>query len=392
MNENYTVIEVNDKNKAREFIEFQVWLYNSDENYIRPLDSDVEEVFHPSSNKFFRNGECTRWILKNKNEKTIGRVAAFIDKAVAFKQDQPTGGMGFFDCINDQEAANLLFDTCKNWLKERGMEAMDGPINFGDRGRWWGLLVDGFTEPNYCVPYNSPYYIGLFENYGFKNYFNQYTYHRLINNEGLSDSIREKAERIFKNPAYSFSYSKKKNLEKIAEEFTIVYNQAWTKHSGVKSFTKAHAMALLNSIKPIIDEKLFWFAYYEGEPVAFFIMIPEFNQVVKYFKGKLSVLAKIRFLYHKLRNKWHKAFGIIFGVVPNHQGKGLEAAIVMAFAKIALAPGFPYKELEMNWIGDFNPSMMKVAEQVGGKICKTHVTYRYLFDRNKEFKRIRVLT
>jgi GNAT superfamily N-acetyltransferase len=94
-------------------------------------------------------------------------------------------------------------------------------------------------------------------------------------------------------------------------------------------------MALLNSMKPILDEKLIWFAYYNGEPVAFFIMIPEFNQVVKLFNGKLNLIAKLKFLYFKIRNKWDKAFGVIFGVVPKHQGKGIEAAIVMAFAKIA---------------------------------------------------------
>jgi GNAT superfamily N-acetyltransferase len=391
MNENLRLFEVLDSAAKKDFLNLPVELYKSDINYIRPLDIDVEKVFNPSTNKFFRTGECIRWILKNGDGKTIGRVAAFLEKTVSKKQDQPTGGMGFFECIKDQAAANILFDACKNWLQERGMEAMDGPVNFGDRERWWGLLVEGFTEPNYCVPYNFPYYKDLFETYGFKNYFNQYTYHRLINSEGLSDSVKEKAERVFRNSSYGFSHSSKRNIEKIAEDFTIVYNKAWANHSGVKETTKAHAMALLNSMKPILDEKLIWFAYYNGEPVAFFIMIPEFNQVVKLFNGKLNLIAKLKFLYFKIRNKWDKAFGVIFGVVPEHQGKGIEAAIVMAFAKIATKPGFPYKELEMNWIGDFNPAMMKVAEQVGGRICKTHTTYRYLFDRNREFKRARVL-
>ncbi len=387
MNENYTLIEVSNKGASKEFLNFQVELYKSDKNYIRPLDMDIEKVFDPSSNKFFRNGECIRWICKNGNGKTVGRVAAFIEKTIARNQEQQTGGMGFFDSINDQAVANLLFDTCQAWLKERGMEAMDGPINFGDRDRWWGLLVNGFMEPNYCVPYNYPYYQSLFENYGFKNYFNQYTYHSDMTDKHLSEFIREKAERVSKNPSYSFSYSNKKNLERIAIEFATVYNQAWAKHAGVKEITKTHALALLNSVKPLLDDQLIWFAYYNGQPVGFFIMIPEFNQLVKRFNGRLNIQAKIKFLVHKIMKKWNKAFGIIFGVVPSHQGKGVEAALIMAFARLAISPKFQYKEIEMNWIGDFNPAMMKIAEQVGGKIKKTHVTYRYLFDRSKEFKR-----
>ncbi len=86
----------------------------------------------------------------------------------------PVGGIGFFDCINDQAAADMLFDVAKHWLLQKGMEAMDGPINFGERDRWWGLVVEGFEPPPlYCMNFNPPYYQHLFENYGFRNYFNQ---------------------------------------------------------------------------------------------------------------------------------------------------------------------------------------------------------------------------
>src|SRR5699024_7027135 len=143
------IIEVKDKRTQKEFLQLPVRLYKNDKNWIRPLDKDIEKVFDPEENKFFQHGECTRWILM-KNGEVIGRVAAFIDRKTAFTFEQPTGGMGFFECIDDQEAAFKLFDTCKTWLEERDMEAMDGPINFGDRLNWWGLLVNGFYEPNYC--------------------------------------------------------------------------------------------------------------------------------------------------------------------------------------------------------------------------------------------------
>ena len=153
------IVEILTAKHKREFLQLPVQLYKNEKNWIRPLDKDVEAVFDPKENKFFRHGECTRWLLLNQQGNTIGRVAAFWDKHTARKgNDQPTGGMGFFECIQDQEAAFLLFDTCKKWLTDRGMEAMDGPINFGNRDRWWGLLVEGFTEPNYCMPYNFLYY------------------------------------------------------------------------------------------------------------------------------------------------------------------------------------------------------------------------------------------
>src|SRR4029077_3742817 len=114
----------------------------------------------------------------DENGKLVGRIAAFthskyINKGTEFS----TGCVGFFDCINNQVAANLLFGAAKDWLQSKGMEAMDGPINFGDRDKWWGLMVEGFDKaPIYGMSYNPPYYERLFEQYGFKNYYNQYYY------------------------------------------------------------------------------------------------------------------------------------------------------------------------------------------------------------------------
>src|SRR5688572_19662175 len=117
--------EVLSNKDKRAFLELPVAIYKGDANWIRPLDKDVEEVFDPAKNKLFKQGECKRWLLINDSGKAIGRVAAFTNKK--YKNDQPTGGIGFFECVNDQQAANFIFDHCREWLRSRGMEAMDGP-------------------------------------------------------------------------------------------------------------------------------------------------------------------------------------------------------------------------------------------------------------------------
>ena len=151
--------------------------YKNDKTWVCPLDEDLNAVFTPSGNSFFKHGIAKRWILKSNEGQLIGRIAAFIDYKKANESEHATGGVGFFECINDQEAANLLFDTGKNWLKENNMVAMDGPINFGEPDKFWGCLVDGFTQPAYNVAYNLPYYQHLFESYGFQVYYNQEGFH-----------------------------------------------------------------------------------------------------------------------------------------------------------------------------------------------------------------------
>lgn len=382
------IVEVNDRPTRKAFLQFPVALYKNTP-WIRPLDKDIEGVFDPKVNKTWRHGEAIRWILQGEGCKTIGRIAAFVNEKTKDKDNkQPTGGIGFFECINDQEAANVLFETARAWLEEKGMEAMDGPINFGDRNAWWGLLVDGFDlEPNYQCNYNPPYYQQLFENYGFQVYFKQFTFARKTR-DPLNPRLLEKAKIIMKDPNYSFRHIKKKEMEKNAEDFRTVYNAAWARHAGVTEMSKAQAMSIMKKMKPIMDEKIIWFGYYKDEPVAFYVNLPELNQVFKHVNGKLNLIGKLKFLYHQWRKTNQKMIGIVFGLAPEHQGKGVDGALIEATRIQVQEKYHRYPYLELNWIGDFNPKMIRVAEQVGGHISKTHHTYRKLFDENASFERM----
>src|SRR5688572_25689610 len=174
--------EVTSAEDARAFVQFPVKLYRGHPHWIRPIDKDVEDVFDPSKNPSFQDGACARWLLKASDNSIAGRIAAFMNEKTATRgNDQPVGGIGFFECVNDRDCAFTLFEKGKDWLLARGMKAMDGPVNFGNRDRWWGLLVDGFDrEPNYLCNYNFAYYRDLFETYGFQTYFRQFTFGRMV--------------------------------------------------------------------------------------------------------------------------------------------------------------------------------------------------------------------
>jgi hypothetical protein len=380
--------EVTTSSQVKEFLEFPVRLYKNEANWIRPLDKDIESVFDKEKNKTFRHGECIRWVLLNEKNETIGRVAAFINQKIVTKgNDQPTGGMGFFECINDQEAAFMLFDQCKQWLQSKGMEAMDGPINFGTRDRWWGLLIEGFDrQPNYQCNYNFPYYQNFFEAYGFKVYFYQFTFCRTVK-EPVVPRLAEKAALAARNPDYNFRYISKSEMPRLAEYIHQVYNKAWASRNENPELNLQQAKLLVKQMKPILDPRLLYFGFYKDEPVSFFISLPEMNQIFKHVNGKLNWIGKLKFLWHSFRKTNRKAFGILFGVVPEHQGKGLDGAMIMKAREILQDQYNRYDEYEMNWIGDFHPTMINVVKQVGVTESKKHATYRKLFDESKPFKR-----
>jgi hypothetical protein len=146
--------------------------------------------------------------------------------------------------------------------------------------------------------------------------------------------------------------------------------------------------AIMSQLKPILDEKIIWIAYHKDIPVAIFICIPEVNQLLKHVNGKLNILGKLKFFWHKTTGQNKKLLGMVFGVVPEHQGKGVDGAIIKVMSDI-LRKNRDYDFIEMNGIGDFNPKMILVMRQVGGTICKVHSTYRYLFDRTIPFERMK---
>lgn len=386
------IIAVTDSKTAGEFIQMAVKLYKNDPEWVRPLDKDINEVFDKNKNKAFRFGEAIRWILKDDAGNLAGRIAAFVNSKYKTKGDEgPVGGIGFFECINNQEAAGLLLDTAKNWLQQKGMYAMDGPINFGERDRWWGMVTEGFHAPLYCMNYNPPYYNELFKNYGFDVFFNQICF-GFDPEKKLSDKIFQRHQLLEADGNFSFKTIKKNQLEKFAADFSIIYNKAWAGHGGLKQMSKEQVLLLFKKMKPVMDERIVYFAYYKNEPIALFLNIPDLNHYFRRMNGKFGLLQKLQFLWMQKFNPSKKFNGLIFGVIPEFQGKGVDAYMIGECSKIIQVPSKPYTTYEMQWIGDFNPKMINVAENFGDTFhTRKLVTWRYIFDRTKEFKRHPVL-
>lgn len=386
------LIEVTTPALERAFLKTNALINQNNPHYIRPLDKDVRDVFDKKKNKAFRFGTAVRWILKNEQGDLIGRIAAFTNKKYKNKGDDvPVGGIGFFDCINSQEAANLLFDRAKAWLAQQGMQAMDGPINFGERDRWWGVVVQGFQEPLYGMNYNPPYYQQLFEKYGFQVFFNQICL-GMEAKKPLSEKIWARHALYENNPDFKARYIDKTQLEKFAGDFATVYNKAWAGHGGLKELRREQVLLLFKRMKPVMDERIVWFTYHKEEPIAIFVNLPDLNQWFKHLHGKFDLLHKLKFLWIKRTKPCKKLTGIVFGIVPEFQGKGIDAFMIAEAAKVVQVPEVPYEEYEMQWIGDFNPKMLNVAEGIGDvHRSRFLITYRYLFDRTKEFKRHPIL-
>lgn len=380
------IIKVNDSKTKKKFLETAKIIYKADNVWVCPLDNEIEAIFDPAKNPYFKHGEAERWILQDENNNLTGRIAAFIDRNMALSYEQPTGGIGFFECINDQKSADALFDTAIQWLKTKGMEAADGPINFGETDKYWGLLVGGFTHPSFEVPYNHPYYQELFESYGFKTYYKMEGFHIDLS-KPLPERFVKIAERVATKPGYEFRHFSWKDEEKFATDFASVFNEAWpTFKTHFEPIEASYINEVLRKSKAIIDEEFIWYAYFEGKPIAIYVMFPDLNQILIHLNGKLNLFNMIRFVYLKKTNAITRAKGLLMGVIPKFRHLGIESAIILNLRK-TMDKKPHYHEVEFSWVADFNPKMKNILMSVGCIPVKTYITYRYLFDRTKEFKR-----
>lgn len=380
------IIQVDNKKTVKAFHELPESMFRNDPNYTPSLWPMVESTFNPDKNAKFREGDARRWIVK-KDNKVTGRIAAFYDPGYSEVYDQPTGCIGFFECTDDQEVANLLFDTARHWLQENGYEAMDGPVNFGENFFNWGLLTSGFQPQTFGMQYHPPYYRKLFELYGFNTFYKQYSYSLDITHPDLPDRFWKIAAWVARKPGYEYHHFTFKNQDKFIRDFIEIHEQAWASHSNYRPASFRQLKEMISQARLLLEEEFIWFVYHEGKPIAFYMMIPDFNQIIKKLgSGKMNLLNLLKMLYLRRGKIISRCRVIVLGVIPKFQGLGIESGIFHNLKKVMLQKNW-YNDMEMSWIADFNPRMIALFKSFGARQTLTHRTMRYLFDREKEFTR-----
>jgi len=383
--------EVTGKKQVKAFYNVARQLYRDDPAWICPPDRHIGHVFSPTHNTYFQHGCARRWVLKDETGKYIGRIAAFIDRRKATSDRVPVGGIGFFECINSQPAADALFATAQSWLAANGMQGMDGPINFGANDRYWGLLVEGFTETPFTTNYNKPYYRELMEQYGFRTYYEMVS-SKVDLTKPLDPRFYRIAGWISSKEGLSFRHPTRRSLPEYAAYFREIYNDAWQLHEEYIPLTPAQAAKLAKDLRHVLISSFNPFAFVRGEPAGFIICTPDMNQLLKPFKGKLNLFrllvlkwrSRNNFAWYRKRKILTRGHAIAIGIKQKFQQYGLESGMIMSSLEAVRKLGF--ESIELRWAGDFNEKVIRLHKAVGAVPVRKHITYRYFFDKQTPVK------
>ena len=362
---------VSTKDEKKRFVEFVYSFYKDVENWVPPLRMDQKKLVDTDKNPFFENAEIELFMAE-KDGKDVGRIAAIVDHRYNETHDSKTGHFGFFECIDDQHTANLLFRVASDWLRDKGMTEVMGPASPSMMDTV-GILTEGFDKKPYIMmPYNFPYYDRLIKDAGFEKAMDMYAY--MVNTETVSLDRMERAMDIVRRrlPDLEIRPINLKDMKNEIKMVRRIYNQAWKDNWGFIPLSEAEFEAAGKDLKMIIDTDYAHVAEIKGEPVAFSIGLPNINEILDGMNGKLFPFGFLKLLMKKNKTKGLRT--ALMGVDPQWQGKGIDALLHQRSIKHGMEDEYK-QESELSWILESNTEMIRVAERIGGERDKTYRMY-----------------
>lgn len=363
--------EVDGAGSKNEFIRFPWKVYQGNPHWVPPLKSEVKFLLNEEKNPFFHHAEAACFLAR-RNGKTVGRIAAIIDRNHINIHNEQAGFFGYFECLPDSAVARKLLDTAAGWLKERGIEIMRGPMNPSTNNEC-GFLVEGFdSPPMIMMTYTPAYYLDYMERCGLTKARDLYAYIVIVRDVAAGGRLEKLASAVkARVPGLTVRPANMKQFQREVESVKEIYNSAWSHNWGFVPMTDAETGSMAKRLKPLIVPELMIMAEVNGKPAAFFVAVPDYNQVLGKINGRLGPVGLAKFLWYS--RKISDIRVITMGVKEEYRKKGIEGLLYLESFKAAVKKG--YERAEMSWILEDNVLVQRGCELMGGKLYKKYRIY-----------------
>ncbi|TDT60991.1 GNAT family N-acetyltransferase [Fonticella tunisiensis] len=365
------IVEIKDSKGLKEFINFAWDVYKNDPNWVPPLKYDLLKTLKGKNNALFLNGTHTFFMAYEKN-KPLGRILVGINETLNKKKNQKDGYISLFECVENYEIAERLFDAAAKWLRDRGINCMKGPFSPTNGDDYKGLLVEGFDGPPVLMnSYNPEYYVRFFEKYGFVKHEDLYAYYFDPKNNEI-ENYKRPVEYAMKRYNFRIEPLNLKNLEKEMVDIKKVMDAAMPEWEDLTPPSLEDIRAEVKQLKSMADPDFVLIARSGDEPIGFLICLPDYNQVFKRMNGRLFPIGIFKYLWYKRKIDGLRLF-VLF-VVPEYRKKAVSSAMFYKGLEAAKRKNLRYAE--GSTIGENNLEMRRDAEKAGGRHYRTYRIYR----------------
>ena len=367
------LVEVKNILHYNKLINFPRYIYRHDKAWVPPLYP--ERLLHFSRlNPYFQHAEWQAWLVF-KDGQPAGRISAQIDSLHRQRYGPQTGHFGLFDAIDDEQVIETLVKTAETWLWQRGARQITGPMTFSVNQEC-GLLVDGFDKPPVVMmPHSAPWQGPALQGMGYEKARGLYAY--LVDVEFERPRAMVALLRRYQDTVRMRKLNRADFQSEMATLMDI-FNDAWSENWGFVPFTEAEFKELGDSLRLVVPDEYIQIAEIEGEAVAFIAGLPNLNEIIKQFDGRLLPAGWLKLI------KGLKAGGVKTGRVPlmgvrkkfQNRPIGMALAFLTIDALRANLTKRGVKAVEMSWILEDNSGMRNILDAIGSDLYKTYRLYQ----------------
>lgn len=367
-------VALTDRNRIERFLKVPWYIYREhypSPHWVPPILSVQRQFLNPHINPFFEHAECSFWIAQVGN-RDVGRIVAVDDADWVRVNGDKTGYFGFFECPNEPEIAHALLNTAFNWLKQRGMKGVIGPLNLSTNHQS-GLLVDGFdSPPGIEMPFNPRYYEDLLKTYGLKKHKDLWQWR--IHEGSIPARVEKLSQRVKTRNRIRIRTMDIKNWDAEINRMLEIYNDAWIDLWGFVPLSEKELRYIAANLKRVIHPNLALVAELEGQPVAVCITIMDINPLLQKLNGRLFPTGLFRLFWDiKVRQKINSGRLIIAGIKNGYRQRGIGSIMYVETHKAITKLGWKYADI--GWTLEDNNDVNSAIESMEGKKIKTFRIY-----------------
>jgi len=367
-------INLNSKSEIDRFVQFPFDLYEGHPQWVPPFISDVRTMLNPEKHPYYEHSEAEFFIAEREGE-VVGRIAALENKPFNMYHNKKDAEFYLFECINDQEVANALFDTVINWARERDLNKLVGPKGFGPLDGY-GIQIEGFEHRQMMnmMNYNYPYYRDLVENLGFTKIVDFVSSYIQPQNFQLPPKVRKAAGIAKKRGSFTVvDFENKRELVKWAGRIGQAYNKAFVDNWEYYPLSQNEIDFVVKNVMTIVDPDLMKIITKNDEVVGFVFPFPDVSAAMQKNKGKLGPFAILRLLMEIKKTNWISFNGV--GILPEYQGLGGNA-IMYAELEKSMHTTDQFIHAELTQVAETAEQMRKDLKNLGVKFYKNHRVYQ----------------
>ena len=367
-------IKLNSKSEVDSFVKVPFDLYKGHPQWVPPFISDVKTMMNPDKHPYYEHSDA-EFFIAEKEGKILGRIAALENKPFNQYHDKKDAEFYLFECINDQEVADALFETVISWARDRGLNKLVGPKGFGPLDGY-GIQIEGFEHRQMMnmMNYNYPYYRDLVENLGFTKVVDFVSSYIQPQNFQLPEKVRKAAKIAKKRGSFHVvDFENKRELRKWAGRIGQAYNQAFVDNWEYYPLSEDEIDFVVKNVMTIVDPNLMKIITKDDKVVGFVFPFPDVSAAMQKNRGKLDPIAILKLLLEIKRKNWISFNGV--GILPEYQGLGGNA-IMYAELEKSMHANHQFVHAELTQVAETAEQMRKDLKNLGVKFYKNHRVYQ----------------